>query len=594
MATGASFACESAQIAPYVLVVTVPPLAPGGGSTFVVSSDQLAPIAPANACRTGVAPGVACFKLPAPRSAAGAYAISGSQAESAGWYLGDLSSAMSVVTLPVSVTFWPQWTPFDTGVRTDVRLLNLPVPPVYGTNGNILYGVYGFPPGGHAGEPPLEWMAGLSLPLAYVADVQVLTPFDAAYPDLSYAALTVPTTLGLDDPSLSIVLGQGLTVVQQPPQSAPPFTVRRADGQPFAEGWSLYFRDTKSQQRLTSRAPVTGPAPQVRLNSLGNGLPLPASAELVLEPPLGLLGAPELRGPGGIGTVVTYPALPPLARLSGVVESVRGAPVSATLLFSSKLVDDSAACAAGHHTSSTNLFYEARTATADQIESGGVVGEFNVVLPQGTYSVVVVPSAASGYAKSSISYVSVPPEGSQVCAGVSVPAAAAVVVSDPVPVDGVVRTADGRPLANASVDMTPASRLSSGRVLGRDTPSVFEDSWPRPSSTTTGESGTFHLDVDPGEYDVTVRPQPGTGFPWLVRPDHLVMAPTTLAPLVIPAPVPLDLRIHGSVPPADFPLVSVTVQAFSFYNGAAVAIGEATTDADGHLRMMLSTAFPRE
>jgi hypothetical protein len=41
-------------------------------------------------------------------------------------------------------------------------------------------------------------------------------------------------------------------------------------------------------------------------------------------------------------------------------------------------------------------------------------------------------------------------------------------------------------------------------------------------------NGAFSIGVDPGEFDFSVRPTPGSAYPWLVRP-RLVVPPTDAA-----------------------------------------------------------------
>jgi hypothetical protein len=137
---------------------------------------------------------------------------------------------------------------------------------------------------------------------------------------------------------------------------------------------------------------------------------------------------------------------------------------------------------------------------------------------------------------------------------------------------------------------------------------VAEDQWPALAMATTADDGTFVAGVSPnGQYDLTVIPAGGTAFPWLVRPDHIYLphAPddgsatsdvasavtspaVTLEPLVVPPPAVLELTLHDYT---DTPLTQAVVQAYAFAGGAAVEIGEALTDNNGHFMMTLSTQF---
>lgn len=598
--TGTGSACQVNAIEPFVLVVTVPALAPiGGGSTYALSTDDLfaSTRASVNLCSAQDYPlSDVCFRLAPIQTSPGQYLISPAEARAAGRYLGSTDGG-PYVTLPVTVTFWPRWTPPGTSttrpVATDARLLNLPLPAVVADVIGVTNSLTGAIAPGDVGNP-LEWVAGLppseSAP-GYDAVVEVVPPFDDAYPATSYAVTISPGA----DPSRISVAGVGLPPDQiaQWPTAAPhpAQTVARGDGSPFDGGWSVYLRDPASLRVLSSRATVSAATSSLRLNYL-TPPSLEASFELVIEPPQGSVGLPTLIDSAPIPTTETYPALPPPLHVTGSVQSPYGTAVSATLLFFSDALDDVATCLGPPSPSNRVpgvLRYEARVDTDDRLASGGALGRFSVDLPQGDYAVVLEPSAASGYAKTTVGLEHIAVTGHPVCAGASVALTGLVLEASPkVTLSGSVLTGDGRPLANASVDVTPAAALAPSRFSSP----VAEDRWPRPFTTVTGAEGAFSVDVDPGEYDLTVRPQQGTGLPWLVRPDHVapVAGPLALEPLAVPAPFFLGLTLHD---PADNPLVNAVVQAFAFSGGVALPVGEAMTDDQGHLLMPLTTAFAR-
>jgi hypothetical protein len=179
--------------------------------------------------------------------------------------------------------------------------------------------------------------------------------------------------------------------------------------------------------------------------------------------------------------------------------------------------------------------------------------------------------------------------------------------SAPIVLTGTVVTADGRPMAGAEVEFTPSAALAPSlnpAGLGSSAPATpfttltAQDAWPRAFHTTTGAAGGFRMEVDPySQYDLTIRPQGGTGFPWTVRPNHMLYnQDLNLGPIVVPAPFFLSLALHD---PSDQALVSAVVQAYAFTsvstNGVttsvALPIGEALTDANGQFSMMLTTSF---
>jgi len=617
-ASQTSYACQINTVPNFVLVVTIPSLAPiGAGTTYGISRDE---VVLNDSCMV-YAPTGYCYRLvtnlsPRPedvgalRPAYGVYLVNQSQSEQADRYL-DIPAGYDV-SLPVSVTFWPQWTPPDTstapGVATDARLLGLPLPPVFanvgfgvlpGTDpfGNLVVAPGAQAPAVGAFAEPFEWVAGLTPSIsapAYKAVVQVSPPFDDGYPDLGYAVSVVAPYVGANV-NLGVTLGQPASYVAFPTAS---FSVKRADGKPWEGTWTAYYRDQSTLQSLTSRARFSGKTTSVRLNEVSTQIVNLASAEIVLQPPVGMV-TPEFidtAPSGAVGEV--YPALPPVAHVSGTVQAPSGDAVSATLLFFSDFVDDVATCMQTPDTPPPSaLFYEVRVQTADQLATGGAVGEFSLDLPQGRYAVVVQPSGESGFAKSTVRYLSVSVPDHPVCSGDS-PTLDGVVItaSERVAVTGSVVTADGRALANATVEFTPAAALAPGRFASpaASTGAVAEDLWPRPFTTTTATDGSFTVALDPfGQYDMTVVPQDGTNFPWSVRTNIVTTAlPLQLSTLVVPPPFFLDLTLEDA---NENPLTGAVVQAFGFTSdGVAVGIGDALTDSNGNFTMMLSTAFASE
>src|SRR4029077_20580717 len=73
--------------------------------------------------------------------------------------------------------------------------------------------------------------------------------------------------------------------------------------------------------------------------------------------------------------------------------------------------------------------------------------------------------------------------------------------------------------------------------------------WPRAVSAVTDGAGWFSLCADPGMYDIVVRPQDGTGFPWLTITSRSVAAGGVLsfapgAELVVPAPIFIPMTLE--------------------------------------------------
>jgi hypothetical protein len=109
---------------------------------------------------------------------------------------------------------------------------------------------------------------------------------------------------------------------------------------------------------------------------------------------------------------------------------------------------------------------------------------------------------------------------------------------------------------------------------------------PRDAQTTTTANGTFVLSLDPGAYVLRVRPQDGTGFPWVTQ--ALLVGPTAVtAPAVtVPAPVHAGVRLHD---PFDDPVVAAVVRIYQVpATGPAVEVASALTDATGTYDLLLA------
>jgi hypothetical protein len=94
------------------------------------------------------------------------------------------------------------------------------------------------------------------------------------------------------------------------------------------------------------------------------------------------------------------------------------------------------------------------------------------------------------------------------------------------------------------------------------------------------DDGSFQLAVDPGTYDVFVRPKVASGLPWTVLPGLTVSRNLNLGPVLVPPPSILSLVLRD---PAENPVVRAVVRAYAATSPGApsVLIGEAQTDEGG-------------
>jgi len=113
----------------------------------------------------------------------------------------------------------------------------------------------------------------------------------------------------------------------------------------------------------------------------------------------------------------------------------------------------------------------------------------------------------------------------------------------------------------------------------------------RAAHTRTDAQGTFRLALDPGRYDVAVKPPEGSRFPWLVRVAREIgAADASLDACVIPPPVPLTTTLLVGDGNLNVPLANAVVRAFAVPDGgrAWVEIGRRITNRAGKLELYLA------
>ena len=156
--------------------------------------------------------------------------------------------------------------------------------------------------------------------------------------------------------------------------------------------------------------------------------------------------------------------------------------------------------------------------------------------------------------------------------------------------NGHCRLADGRAMADAEVEAHASSSLLAALPLTERE----RRRWPRTVSTRTDALGDFVLPVDPGTFDVVVRPREGSRFPWLVSPEVIVVAKKTEAmpldplQLVVPVPRHLPITLHDD---SDNPLINALVRVYVGHvvSGGTVAIeiGRVRTGLSGEFDLFL-------
>lgn len=137
--------------------------------------------------------------------------------------------------------------------------------------------------------------------------------------------------------------------------------------------------------------------------------------------------------------------------------------------------------------------------------------------------------------------------------------------------------------AVASVASNPHSVLDA--ALGK-TPAL-----PRASSSSTDADGLASLELDPGLYDVFVRPREGSYLPWFVQPRTLIPAPTKGArPSTVELPVPLPILLGGRAYDTEgtaLPNALVRAYARLGQTNTVVQVAETHTTPDGRYKLLL-------
>lgn len=123
---------------------------------------------------------------------------------------------------------------------------------------------------------------------------------------------------------------------------------------------------------------------------------------------------------------------------------------------------------------------------------------------------------------------------------------------------------------------------------------------PRAASQSTDGLGSAALDLDPGLYDLSVRPPDSAWLPWFVQPRTLIPAPTQGArPITVDFQIPLPVLLGGRAYDATgAPLSNALVRAYALLGGSSadgssanmtgvVQVAETHTAHDGRYKLLL-------
>lgn len=521
----------------YVLVVSVPSTSffAAGRTFFLRSRDFI------GAKGTAKCPALTCIALGALVPWDGEYRAAPATTKRLGVPTGDREA-----TLAASATFLPLSPDDDdreaaaVGLPSDVLVSSVDVRPddPRGVNGSaalVLQAVV--PPGRYQRTvAPAEMYEGLP-PLTTRA------PFSAV--------LTLSDAV-LDDPSGDSRLSR----------------VSRAAG---LDGFRIWLEDERTGRRISSIRKLAGSAAVARLDTVGenDGPTLRSNVTVVLAPPEGSVGLPTKRTSvfSGVGLDQQYPDLPPPVVVSGTVSTTdaSAAGLPAEVVFASTAITPLRGVDSG-------LGY------ATRLRSDGK-GRFATVLPPGQYQVFVAPDRGLGWGRATQTV------------AVDRPLTDLIVPAQPVSVvEGRALLADGRPLDGAEVIAEPSLVQPENANADRARrPWLF----PRSARARTDATGRFVVSLEEGTYDLTVVPEPGTGFPRLVSPARRIGpgaggdTVVKLEPLRVPVPLKVAYTLQD---PSGNVVPRAVVRAYTKPVGSTsyVEIGEGMTDRAGRFEILVA------
>jgi hypothetical protein len=583
--------CTSSSVMDLTLIVSLPETAFLDPGTTVAIPQFMSSYFPLHPCPRPAAP--SCAVIPGAVQPTGSYVVSRGVESCAG-----RSPDPNGASLPVQVQLWPLWSAGPTAkVFAPASAIGLPLPALAGRARGGPDAI-GAPVPGPSGTPRTDWVAQVG-PGTYEED---LIPLDPAYPPQRFIGPV--SSVGQFSPIESLDTNECASSPGPAPPLVTTFDITRGNGS--LAGFSAYLRDASTARRISSlatlpdatTAPVTLLTSGVEIEPSG---PWPAGSEIIVAPPA---GAPVPTYADPIAPVtqlgpVNFPPLPTPMTVEGVVLGPDAQPIDADLVIDStvpSLAEGGIAVCASSDCTQLSPASAQRPLSYGAMTHASASGGYSVVLPPGTYDVFVVPAVGANAGAASVTLIVQPilqPGLPPVAAGKTLLAPARATIR------GTVKLADGRPLAGATVEAHAAASLAGTVVpaIGR----VDRRRSPRPVGAVTDASGAFSLSADPGTYDVVVRPQDGTGFPWVTITSQSVAAGGDLsfAPpgsaIVVPAPIRIDMTLE------DAELNSVTgavVRAFSVEGAATpsspggplpqVEIGAWLTDSEGHFSMFVA------
>ena len=548
--------CESARGPSFVLSVTLPSTALyAPNMTFLFRSEEFGTIQRVTAkCPTA---NKRCFVIPRVTVYSGGLGLTEETQARLALPLGPGTRGV-----PVRVMVIPRWTIDET--TYDASDIGLPVATEIAAP---------FIP--NDSDPVTGYRVALA-PLSYRLGVMPASqmPFRVPSMFLEREVVTRTTTKEFLE---TLVIGQGGTPLDI---AQTPDPILSTDFRDF-KGFTAYLRSQQSFLRLTPIVALSGKQVAVKFPTVQRAKGDDAFeatdlrfTDLIIAPPEGALGVPTLETPlppSGRVLDTTYPDLPTPISVRGTIGKSAGGSVQAVparLYFESLSVSHF-----GGFDGKYMTYRAALTTDGD--------GRFATILPPGKYRVWGEPlgqcdadDPSGCYAKFSQD---VTLEESRDLT---------FTVSERTRVQGSAVTFDQRKLGNAEVLFLPAMSPPPPQFKDR-LPPIAQ---PRAFHTHANRSGTFVGYLDPGTYDVVVKPTEGTSFP---RAKTRVVVKTgqsvpELAPIEVGAPFRLSLNLRDA---GDNPLERAYLRAFvlegGVYSEVATAVTDDAPDTAGNATMLL-------
>lgn len=618
-ATCTTGSCVSGNAFRPVLVVTVPTTTTViGGRTFALPDTNLLqqPLAPSGC--GNIPDGRTCVFLPPLATVTDGILLVSNALGHGLWPPGGLRPNLvdsNPTTLPTRTIFHPMWIDPVTGVPILAAKLGLPLLDITATQIQDLG--TGNPPllaptNGNTAVPGFVFAASLPQAITpqdpsafYGMEIIPSDPF-AIFPPFVRPLDPRPTTDAGADPTFLNGLGVapskpsltptnvnlvGLipTYGQTPePQAVYPIAVEVDEdvGARSLEGWGMYIVDLDGR-RVSGRIALPAGTPKMlTLYEAPNAVQ--AKQTLIIEPPP-TLDMPSLTVPGGVfGGAHIYHALPAPPMVAGSVYRADNPAtnVSAHVTFFA----DGIAATLVHADASpaTELNYQ-KIVTAD-----ATLG-YETALPPGALRAYIVPDdpdlALTVFDNFQVSITGATQTGKSLPANLRTH------------VKGHVVLADGTPLYAAEVVVSASTDLP---FATNDDPLTH----PRDARAFTDVNGNFDVACNPGQVDVSIRPQDGTRYPWVVLTNRAVLANSgndagasvtvTLPEVTIPLPTAFPPSMGVLTDSLGNPVPNAIVSAYAFPPAAttpdggtpvsrgARLIGQTLSDASGNFQLFVA------